>query len=277
MRELQTVIATMHRTDLSLAKEMNIRSDAILANQTDRDETVTEQGEFGQIRMISTSTRGVGLNRNIGILASDAEIILFGDDDITYYDGAAEAVKSAFRENLDADLIIFSMDYSRNGEIIEKRHLKDRRLHLWNAMKYGACALAVRREAILKNTVFFNQLFGGGCIFSAGEDSLFIRDCLKKGLHMYSGSAVLGVCRRDSSSWFCGCNEKYFYDKGVLLKFLFPRMSALMILRFAVFFKKETDIPVMKRIKLMAWGAKGARKLIPYDRALARRRNGDEE
>ena len=59
----------------------------------------------------------------------------------------------------------------------------------------------------------FFQNFGGGCIYSSGEDSLFLKACFERGLKVYSNAYVLGSCCKDVSSWFRGFNEKYFYDK----------------------------------------------------------------
>ena len=264
MKKLQILVATMHQYDFSLVQKMNLQCDAVLANQTDTDEILLKTYPFGSVKMISTTTRGVGVNRNIAILASEAEILLFADDDITYHLEAPERVISAFEENPKADVIIFSMDYTRNKEIIERRHLKNKQLHIWNAMRYGACAMAVRRSAILQSNIIFNQLFGGGCLYSSGEDSLFLRDCFRNGLSVYSHDYVLGTCSRDSSSWFSGCNEKYFYDKGALMKFLFPSISFFMVLRFAICFKKPTQISCRNRIRLMMAGRRGGKKLRPY-------------
>ena len=264
MGKLQILVATMGQDDFSLAERMNLRSDAILANQTDTSDIQTKKYPFGTVKMISTTTRGVGINRNIAILASDAEILLFADDDITYRAETAERVIEAFQENPKADVIIFSMDYTRDGEVIERLHLKKKRLHIWNAMRYGACALAIRRNAVLRSNILFNQLFGGGCLYGSGEDSLFLRDCFKNRLSVYSHDYVLGTCSRDSSSWFSGCNEKYFYDKGALLGLLFPHMSHLMVFRFAICFKKSTSISCLQRIRLMLDGKRGGKALRPY-------------
>ena len=109
MPELQVLVATMHQTDLSLWEKMNIGCDAILAYQADREEVTCRQTEQGTVKMITTTTRGVGLNRNIALLASEAEYLLFADEDVVYYDGAAREVCEAFRENPRADVLIMSV------------------------------------------------------------------------------------------------------------------------------------------------------------------------
>lgn len=260
MGQLQVMVATMHQKDLSIVEKMNIDCDVVVANQADRNEILVTEG----IKMITTNTRGVGLNRNIALLAADAELLLFADDDMVYYDGLTDGVVQAFRENPQADVLIFGVDITRNGEITERRHLKPRRLRVWNSMRFGAVRIAVRRTALLRANITFNQNFGGGCPFSAGEDTLFLKACFDAGLRVYAHPYVLGTCAKDVSSWFVGHNEKYFYDKGVLMRYLFPKCPRLMSLYFGIRFKRETKIGALQRVKLMLSGVRGGKKLMPY-------------
>lgn len=260
MSQLQVLVATMHQKDLSLVEKMNIDCDAVIANQADRNEILVTE----KVKMITTNTRGVGLNRNIALLAADAEFLLFADDDMVYYDGLAKSVVQAFRESPKADVLIFGIDITRNGEITERRHLNPRRLRVWNAMKFGAVRIAIRRSALLRENISFNQNFGGGCSFSSGEDSLFLKACFDAGLKVYAHSYVLGTCAKDVSSWFVGYNEKYFYDRGVLMRYLFPRCPRLMSLYFGIRFKRQTEIGALQRVKLMLSGVRGGKTMTPY-------------
>ena len=261
MEKLQVLLATMHQKDLSIAREMNLRCSAVIANQADREETLCRDG----IKMITTATRGVGLNRNIALLAADGDIVLFADDDVVYRDDMEEAVLAAFRENPKADVLIFGMDMMKDGKITERRQEKKRRLRVWNAMRFGTYRIAARRSALLRENIFFHQQFGGGCPFSAGEDSLFLKSCFDRGLKVHAHDYVLGVCRKDSSSWFVGYNEKYFYDKGVLVRRLFPRLHPVMGAYFALRFKRKTDIGPGKRLKLVYAGIRGGKSMTTYE------------
>ncbi len=263
-KKLQVLVATMHQTDVSLAEKMNIRCPAVIANQADREEIVNSETQFGNIKMITTATRGVGLNRNIALMAADAELLLFADDDMVYCDEMPDAVACAFESLPKADVIVFGIDIVRDGVVAEKRRCKNARLHVWNSMKYGTVRVAVRRRAILENSITFNQCFGGGCPFSAGEDSLFLKACFDAGLKVYSYDYVLGTCCKDSSSWFVGYNEKYFYDKGVLMRRLFPRTAYLMAIYFGIRFKRETKLGAFARLKYMLTGVRLGKRMIPY-------------
>ena len=264
MGELQVLVATMGQTDLSLVEKMNIRCDAILANQAEYDRVTEQKNAWGNVKMITTPTRGVGLNRNIALLAADADILLFADDDVVYNDDMPQSVIKAFQENPKADVLVFGMDILKNGSITEKRHLQKRRLHVWNSMRFGTVRMAVRREALVKGNIIFHQCFGGGCRFSSGEDSLFLKACFDRGLRVYAHDYVLGTCCKDTSSWFTGYNEKYFYDKGVLMRLLFPRTPRLMALYFGIRFKRQTELSAAARVKLMLAGVQGGKTMRPF-------------
>ena len=264
MAKLQVLVATMHRKDLSLAEKMNIRCGAVIANQADREEITNTKTEYGTVKMITTSTRGVGLNRNIALMAADADVLLFADDDVTYKDDMPKKVTEAFERLPDADVIIFGMDMVKDGVVVEKRETGIRRLSVCNSMRFGTYRIAVRRKALLDNNITFHQRFGGGCEFGSGEDTLFLKSCFDRGLAVYSYNYNLGTCCKDSSTWFVGGDEKYFYDKGVLISKLFPEATWLMVLYFGIRFKRPTDIGVFKRLRLMYAGAKGGKTMKPY-------------
>ncbi len=263
--KLQVLAVTMGQSDLSLAEKMNLQCDAVIANQHDVNFVTTERFEYGTVKMITTDTRGVGVNRNIGLLASEADIFLFADDDVAYYDGSSDGVIEAFRSLPDADVIFFGMDMTRNGEIFERRRYPVKRLRLYKALRFGTARMAIRKDALVKHNLTFSTLFGGGCIYSSGEDSLFIRDCFKAGLNVYSHSHVLGKCAKDGSTWFSGYNEKYVYDKGALLACAFPMAKHIVKWHFIRKFAKKTGFSVKKTARLMNRGIRGFKNLTPFE------------
>ena len=96
MSRVQVLVATMHQKDFSKLQEMNIQTDAVFANQSDTDRTdIRNDGGFTAL-MITTSTRGVGVNRNIALEHASGEILLIADDDMRYIDGYENAVIEAF-------------------------------------------------------------------------------------------------------------------------------------------------------------------------------------
>lgn len=258
------LVATMGRSDLSLVDTMNIRRDVVIANQCGEWRFDVEDRAFGKSRMISSATRGVGVNRNLALSLSDADIVLFADDDIIYYDSDLQGVIDAFEQLPDADIILFGIDMTRCGEIIDKRRTPVKRIHLFNGLKYGACRLAARRDALVKSNIQFSTLFGGGCIYGSGEDSLFLCDCFRAGLKIYTHTYVLGACAKDSSTWFTGFNEKYLFDKGAWIACAFPKWKHIIKWYFIWKFFKRSELSLKTAILQVNRGISAFHKLEAY-------------
>ncbi len=262
---LEVVVATMHQKDLSLYEKMNIKTDFTVANQCGKNETIVARINENNVKMISTDTVGVGINRNIGLLAATGDILLLSDDDVVYNDDYANKVLAAFENNPKADVIIFGMKITKNGKVHRIKQTKNQRLHTYNAMKYGACSIAIRRSALLSSRVSFSHLFGGGCKYSSGEDSLFILDCLRSGLKLYGNEYCLGLCAQDTSSWFNGYSDKYYYDKGAWFKAAYPRAFFLYKTLFCLRTAKKTGNKYKNVKGLFNAGYKEFVKLKSYD------------
>lgn len=246
------MVATMGQEDCTLAEKMNIQTSAVIANQCGK--WGYAEADSGRVRMLSTDTKGVGINRNLALQLAKGDILLFADDDVTYYDGTLQGVMDAFRQFPDADVIFFGIDMTRDGEVFDKRRNKTGRIHLWNSLRYGAARMAIRREALEKHRLSFTTLFGGGCRYSSGEDTILIRDCFRAGLRVYAHEYVLGTCAKDSSSWFSGYNEKYFFDRGATVACAFPKVKHLIKWYFAWKSSKKTGVSIKEILKQMNRG-----------------------
>ena len=110
MSKFQILCVTMHQKDFSKINEMNIHSDVIFANQADSTGKDVLEFDGHTATMITTETRGVGVNRNIALMYADADICLFADDDVTYVDDMERMVVSEFEAHPDADVMIFHVE-----------------------------------------------------------------------------------------------------------------------------------------------------------------------
>ena len=207
---VQVLVATVNQKDFSLVGKMNLQTPAIITNQSDRFAYEQKQRNGQRIEMLTTTTKGVGINRNLGLLLSRESILLFADDDVVYTDGYEQIIYNAFQKIPEADVLIFSIDFFKNGIHQDVGLYKKQRIHIYNALKYGTISVAIRRSAVEKKNLHFSNIFGGGTPYSCGEDSLFILDCLRKGLKIYTYPDVIAENSRDKSSWFFGYNRKFF-------------------------------------------------------------------
>lgn len=220
---IQTLISTMHQKDYSLLDKMNIQTDAIVINQCDRNKIEEVEYKGHKILWISLKERGIGLSRNTALMRATADIVLFADDDVVYEEDYGKKIIQEFERYPKIDFMAFSLTSHRKGESkqLKKIILPSKRIYWFNALRYGTYHFAVRRQSAVRVNLWFHLLFGGGTKYSCGEDSIFISEALKKGLKVRSSSVYLGDVFHATSTWFKGYTEKYWFDKGVLLGYLF--------------------------------------------------------
>lgn len=261
IKRIEFVIATTGRENLDFAKKMNLHAPAVIANQCGRYQILQDEN----LVMVGTPTRGVGINRNLGINLTDAEYAFIVDDDMVFYDNAVDILNQALEAHPDADVIIFGFDYVKDLKIVRKRMQKSERVKLHNCLNYGICCALVRVASIRQKNISFTTLFGGGCLYGSGEDSLFYLECVRKKLKIYTHAESVGMNQYRESSWFKGYNDKFFYDKGAWIAGAFPKIKFLMICYFTMRFKRCSALPAGTIIKRLSQGTKGYKKLVAYE------------
>jgi len=222
--QIEVLVSTMHQKDTALIQKMNLSTDAIIINQTENVDFKEIKLNNNTVRMFSFNERGVGLSRNSALMRSEADICILADDDMVFCDGYEETVEKAFSENPEADVIIFNL--IEDNESLNRRNDTIKKVGILNYMNYGAARIAFKRKAVTYNGISFNLNFGGGTKHLSGEDTLFLRECLKKGLNIIAVPEALAVLKNErESTWFKAFDEKYFFDKGVLLKLAHPVLA----------------------------------------------------
>lgn len=264
MLSFEVLCVTMKQQDFSKIKEMNINSDVVFANQS--DETSYKEYEFnGNIaKMITTQTRGVGVNRNLALTYASADICLFADDDVKYVGNMKELVVNEFEAHPDADVIIFNLE-TNSSERRQKQYHKTRPHRFYEKKPWATFRIAVRLSSVKKSNIWFTTLFGGGCVFPSGEDSMWLLDAKKKGLKFYVSKEKIGTVDFSVSTWYTGADERFYYGKGAFYKCNHPRMLYVWMIYFAVRTGKSTALSFKQRIKWMIAGSKEYKNLKSYD------------
>lgn len=263
MSKFEILCVTMHQKDFSKIQQMNIRSDVFFANQADR--TALEELEFEghKARMLTTDTRGVGINRNMTLQYARGEICLFADDDVTYCDDVEERVLSEFAAHPDADIIIFHLDAGEKRKQIS--YPKTKKCRGFFRMPWGAVRIAFRRASVQKANVWFTTLFGGGCLFPSGEDSMWLRDAKKAGLTFYVSKETIGSTDVTDSSWFTGYDEKFFFGKGAGISAMYGPWAGLWSWYYLLRYRSFGKLSLSQKCKWMRLGRQGYAQMRPFD------------
>ena len=263
MSKFEILCVTMHQRDFSKIQEMNIHSDVVFANQAETTKFEEYLFEGHRARMITTDTRGVGINRNLGLLYAQGEICLFADDDVRYCDDVEKIVLSEFDAHPDADIMIFQFDTNSDRKV--KKPQKTRKCSRFSRMPWGAVRVAFRLKELKKINIWFTTLFGGGCLFPSGEDSIWLTDVRRKGLKIYVSNKTIGTVSFETSTWFTGYDEKYYFGKGAFYQAARPKLICLWRHYFALRTRGRGNMPYFEKIKWMRLGAKGYRTNQGYE------------
>lgn len=256
--KIQMLVSAVNQDVTALAERMNIRTDAIVINQCGTFDYTEYEYDSHRIQCYSLKERGVGLSRNSALMRAEAEISVFADEDIRYEDGYEERIAAGFEKHKDADMILFNVKVAPSRRTYWNEKVK--RIRWFNYGRYPAYSIAARTDALHRANVSFSLLFGGGARYSNGEDSLFLRDCLKKKLKIVAVTEVIGEEEERESTWFHGYNEKFFKDRGVLYHYLYGKMAIPFSLRFLWAHRKEmcNEISLKQAYSLMKDGIKEA-------------------
>lgn len=255
---LQLLVSAVDKEPRELVRQMHIVSDAIVIVQCEENAYEEWEQDGHRIRAYRFRERGVGLSRNNALLRADHDISVFSDEDIVYTEGYEQKILAEFEKHPEADMLLFNVDVCEERRTYHNDCFGKVGLH--NCGRYPAYSFAVRTRKLHQKNITFSLLFGGGAKYSNGEDSLFLRDCIAKGLKVYKAPVTIGEEVPRPSTWFDGYHEKFFFDRGVLYYHLYGFWKKPLALRFLLKNKAKmcAEIPVKRAYALMKQGMREA-------------------
>ena len=264
MNNFEILCVTMQQKNFSKIKQMNINSNVIFSNQADKTNYTEMSFNNHSAKMITTETKGVGKNRNLGLMLADAELCLFSDDDVTYVDELEQIIINEFKNLPNADIIIFNFTCSDKIRK-QKMYSKTRKRRFLEPMPWGCFRVAFRLESVKKANIWFTTLFGGGCVFPSGEDSMWLKDALKSGLKIYISKEVIGNVSFETSTWFTGFDARHFYGKGAFYQATHRRTCTMWMIYFVLRTMKKSEMTMIEKWKWLNYGRKGYKLNVSYD------------
>ena len=234
-------------------KEKNI-DNAIIVNQFVERERVDKDGNYV---MYSYNEKGIAKSRNRLLEKMTGDIEIITDDDIEFVANYKDIIKKAYSEN-DADIIIFNM---KKGNIIVG-HDKMFKYNKISTMSVCSCQITFRTNSIRNNNLKFNELFGIGSKFISGEENIFLKDALNKGLKIIHIPTVINSHPEEDTtgeSW----NDNVIISKGALMYELYKSLYFIFLLYFVIFKHKnyKKNYSFIKFAKLFINGKKTYKKI----------------
>lgn len=230
---VQVVAVTMDADGLDVLSRMGVVGSAVLGNQTTFEAVWKGQSSRGDGWVgVCEKTRGVGKNRNAALRAATGDIVLLADDDMRFVPGYEEIAARAYNEYPQADVIVFNLGGSVGGRRMVS---KVTRVRWFNYQRIGGARLSFRLSKVRGEGLEFSTLFGAGARYSAGEDTLFLRDCLSARLRVICVPvSVADLVDLRESTWFRGYNLDFFHSRGALFAAVSRISWRLLVLQFLV-------------------------------------------
>ena len=118
----------------------------------------------------------------------------------------------------------------------------------------GVWGLAIIRSCINKHQLQFDEAFGPGTTNPMGEDSIYLRDLLKRSNNVFTSIDLLTTIEQESSTWFKGYDRNYFINLGKTTKRIYPYTYLFRVIKNVIYYtlKKKNPFKVtywmLKRI-----------------------------
>ena len=262
---VEVLFSAMHLDDFSIYELSHCTTDALIINQTDHDGYYERFINGHLVRMFSTTQRGLSRSRNMALIHAKGDICLIADDDEELADQYDKIILEAFKRNSNADAIAFNYNDSNVRLSKSKRKIILKESEAPKNKSFSSVSIAFRRENILREGIWFNLKLGAGSgVISAGEESAWEYDLRSKGLRLFQCPEYITTVKTETSTWFRGYDENYFYDLGANLTVRYGIIKYIYQFYYPLRLRGETKLSIRKQLFYINSGMKGFKKGLGY-------------
>lgn len=142
---------------------------------------VIVQGDKGtapkrtDVRVVRLESRGVTASRNAAIREAAGEVLVFGEEDVTWLPGGIAEVLETFDDNPRL-AVLLGRAQDETGAPRKRYPAIRERATVWNSGRVGTIELAVRTDAVRRAGVLFDENFGAGTDNFLGDEYIFVAD-----------------------------------------------------------------------------------------------------
>jgi len=249
--KLEILVSTMNKTSLSFLESMfpyhKLESlNILIINQTEIGKELVSN--FKNIRIINSFIKGLSLSRNLAIKNAIGDVCLIADDDVEYSPNFESIIIDTFEKLQETSIFRFRID-TFSGEVYKTYPKTSKRLFKKKEIENtSSIEIAFKRKDIIENKITFNTFFGLGSDFPSGEEYLFLKDTLSKGLQIYFQNTVIVKHKLESSTGNIASND-FIKTQAALYYHDYKELSYLYLFKFIIFLLRKQLISINDFIK----------------------------
>ncbi len=133
-----------------------------------------------QAQVIEVDGKGVAKSRNRAIETCSSELLIFGDDDVSFDSASLNQAAAEFEKNPKLVLLLLAAT-DETGKVRKQYPANAQRLNLLNCARAATYEMMVRPSLVKRLGVRFDERFGAGAELYLGDEYIFISDLIKKG------------------------------------------------------------------------------------------------
>lgn len=172
--------------------------------------------------------RGLSRNRNNALRHATSDILVIADDDCRYSPTYINTIRRAYDERPKADVVCFEAQ-SYDGRPMKR--YPNASLSYDEAEREGyfptSMEITLRRKALERSEVTFNEHFGLGAALPAGEEDILITDLQRTGLHVMFVPEVITMTDPVTTGDRFLQDDRLQITKGAVFRHRFGLLDAL--------------------------------------------------
>lgn len=151
---------------------------------TDRDIIVPhELASRSDVLIIRSHEKGLSKSRNLALKHAKGDVGLLADDDVRYTDETFDIIRKAYQKYPDMDIACFKIRTAIHEPEYKSYHPSELAITTHPPHFISSVETTFRIRSLQQTAISFDERFGiGSGMFTSGEETIFIYDCLKKGL-----------------------------------------------------------------------------------------------
>ena len=148
--------------------------------------------------LIEVPGKGVAKSRNQAIRSATTELLIFGDDDVTFHpEELAKAIAKFEKDPTLVMLLLAAKD--EKGQPRKKYPTSENKLTLLNSARAATYEMMIRVDLVKQLEVSFDEKFGAGADLYLGDEYIFISDLIKAGAKCEFAPIFVATHPSDSS------------------------------------------------------------------------------